>query len=237
MWLAVSGFMGLRLVSGLSLASRLARSVLGLVQAPSWWRQHPSAKMDSSPRGPGRLAESASCRPPRPILPCGLRAHCVPCAASSCETMHASRYCHAWPRRAVSVFPYKVQGLRAFGESPPHPKSLLSGGVGAGRGIYAPHDPVSTWGKPNGGPHRYGWGCQQAAQEGDSGRQSQWRESRTGGAVRCLEWGWGGDCRSLVGGKEERWQMKPPVSANWRHYRKCGAILLLFSVSLTFLLR
>lgn len=49
--------------------------------------------------------------------------------------------------------------------------------------------------------------------------------------------GMGGDCRSLVGGKEERWQMKPPVSANWRHYRKCGAILLLFSVSLTFLLR
>ena len=37
MWLTASGFMGMGLVSGLSLASHLARSILGLAQGPSWW--------------------------------------------------------------------------------------------------------------------------------------------------------------------------------------------------------
>ena len=37
MWLTVSGFMGMGLVSQLSLASRLAQSILGLAQGPSWW--------------------------------------------------------------------------------------------------------------------------------------------------------------------------------------------------------
>lgn len=37
---AFSGFMGTRLVSGLSLASHLDGPVLGLAQSPSWRRSH-----------------------------------------------------------------------------------------------------------------------------------------------------------------------------------------------------
>ena len=57
-WLAVSGFMGMGLVSGLSLASCLVQPLLGLAQGPSWWRVHLSAKMDSSAKDPGRLVVS-----------------------------------------------------------------------------------------------------------------------------------------------------------------------------------
>ena len=42
MWLEVSGFMVMGLVSGLSLAKHSQR--------PSWWRMHRSAKMDASER-------------------------------------------------------------------------------------------------------------------------------------------------------------------------------------------
>ena len=44
-----------RVVSG-----RLSsRPVPGLAQGPSWWPPHPSAKMDPSAEGPGRLAVSS----------------------------------------------------------------------------------------------------------------------------------------------------------------------------------
>ena len=36
-WLTASGFMGLGLVSRLSLASRLAQPIPGLSRGPSWW--------------------------------------------------------------------------------------------------------------------------------------------------------------------------------------------------------
>lgn len=54
-WLAVSGFMGMGLVSGLSLADHLAQPVVGLAQGPSWWQMHLSAKMDSRAKDLGRL--------------------------------------------------------------------------------------------------------------------------------------------------------------------------------------
>ena len=46
-WLDVSDIVGPGLASGLSLASRLSRLILGLAQGPSWWRSHLSAKRDS----------------------------------------------------------------------------------------------------------------------------------------------------------------------------------------------
>ena len=55
MWLAVSGFMVMGLVSGLSLAAHLAWPTSGLTQHPSWWRAHLSAKLDSSEEDSGRL--------------------------------------------------------------------------------------------------------------------------------------------------------------------------------------
>ena len=54
-WLTVSGFMVMGLVSGLSLASRLAWPMFGLTQGPSCWHMHLSAKMDSSMKDFGRL--------------------------------------------------------------------------------------------------------------------------------------------------------------------------------------
>ena len=59
MWLALSGFMGMGLASRLSLASHLSQPVLGLVQGPSWWCLHLSAKMDSSAKDSGRLVVSS----------------------------------------------------------------------------------------------------------------------------------------------------------------------------------
>ena len=53
--LAVSGFMVMRLVSGLSLVNHLAWPVFGLTRGPSWWHVHLSAKMDSSEKDSGRL--------------------------------------------------------------------------------------------------------------------------------------------------------------------------------------
>ena len=57
MWLAAPGFTVMGLVTGLFLASHLAWPVFGLTQGPCWWRVPLSAKMDSSTRVPGRLAE------------------------------------------------------------------------------------------------------------------------------------------------------------------------------------
>lgn len=55
MWLAVSGFKVMGLVTGLFLAGHLAWPMFGLTQGPCWWRVPVSAKMDSSTRVPGRL--------------------------------------------------------------------------------------------------------------------------------------------------------------------------------------
>ena len=54
MQLAVSGFMGMRLVSGLALANRLAWLILELIQGPFRWHVHLSAKMDSAPNSSSR---------------------------------------------------------------------------------------------------------------------------------------------------------------------------------------
>ena len=51
MWLAVSGFMVMGLVSGWSLANIL-------IQSLSWWHTHHSAKMDASERDPGKWTDT-----------------------------------------------------------------------------------------------------------------------------------------------------------------------------------
>ena len=48
-WLTVLGFMVMRLVSGLS---------HHLIQNPSWWRMHCSAKMDTSEKDSGRWLDT-----------------------------------------------------------------------------------------------------------------------------------------------------------------------------------
>ena len=48
-WLTVLGFMVMRLVSGLS---------RHLIQNPSWWRMHCSAKMDTSEKDSGRWLDT-----------------------------------------------------------------------------------------------------------------------------------------------------------------------------------
>ena len=57
MWLAVSGFKVMGLVTGLFLASHLAWPVFVLTQDPCRWHVPLSAKMDSGTRVPRRLAE------------------------------------------------------------------------------------------------------------------------------------------------------------------------------------
>ena len=54
-WLAVLGAVVMGLVSRLSLANHLAWPIFGLTQGPSLWREHLSAKMDSSMKDSGRL--------------------------------------------------------------------------------------------------------------------------------------------------------------------------------------
>ena len=54
-----TGFMGVGLVSGLSLADHLAWPALGLAQGPSWWHMHLSAKMDSCIEDPRNLVISS----------------------------------------------------------------------------------------------------------------------------------------------------------------------------------
>ena len=108
MWLEVSGFMLMRLVSRLSLASNLAWPISGLTQGPSRWHLHLSATMDSSVRVSGRLAGHIisslllSAPPEFSRLVFGgstvffIRTSC-------CETTQESTYHPAWPRRAVLV--------------------------------------------------------------------------------------------------------------------------------------
>ena len=55
MWLVVSGFMVMELVSGLSLANHLAWPKFGLTQGPSGWHVHLSGKMVPSIKDSGML--------------------------------------------------------------------------------------------------------------------------------------------------------------------------------------
>ena len=59
MWLAVSDFMGLGLVSGLSLADHPVLPISALTQAPSWWYVHLSAKIDPTAKDSGKLVLSS----------------------------------------------------------------------------------------------------------------------------------------------------------------------------------
>lgn len=103
-WLAASGFMAMGLVSMLSLASHLAQPILGLVQGPSWWCPHLSAKMDSSTKDPGKLVISSLLLAPSQVLLVSLQGSTTFLSrASCCETVHARAYYCAWPRWAVSV--------------------------------------------------------------------------------------------------------------------------------------
>ena len=58
MWLKVSDFMGMGLVSMLSLANHLAWPIGGLAQSSSLWQAHLSTKMDSSTKDPRKLVLS-----------------------------------------------------------------------------------------------------------------------------------------------------------------------------------
>ena len=95
---AASGFVGMGFVSGLSLARRLARPILGLAQGPSWWPVYLSAK------DPGRLVVSSLLLSPSQILQFSLQGS-TPflIRASGCETSRASDDYRAWPRWVVSV--------------------------------------------------------------------------------------------------------------------------------------
>ena len=59
MWLVVSGFMVMGLVSGLSLANHLAWPKFGLTQGPSGWHVHLSGKMVPSIKDSGMLVISS----------------------------------------------------------------------------------------------------------------------------------------------------------------------------------
>lgn len=101
MCLTVSGFIGMELVSRLSLTSRLAWPVLGLTQGPSWWPAHLPAKMHSSAKDPG---EVGCLLPPvglSLILLVSLQGGTRFLIRASCH--HASGYCRAWPSWAISV--------------------------------------------------------------------------------------------------------------------------------------
>ena len=103
MQLRVSGFIGMCLVSGVSLADCLVQPALGLAQGPSCRCEHLSAKMDSRAKDPGMLVVFslllALSDPPDQSS----RQHLVPNQDPCCETSHASGYYCAWPRWAVSV--------------------------------------------------------------------------------------------------------------------------------------
>ena len=58
-WLAASGFMGMGLVSGLSLANHPAWPIFGLTQGPARWFTHLSDQMDTNTKDPGRLVLSS----------------------------------------------------------------------------------------------------------------------------------------------------------------------------------
>ena len=66
----VFGFMGMGLVSQLSLAHHLTWPMLGLVEGPSWWRTHThvhlSAKTRSSTKDSGRVVVSSLLLAPPP---------------------------------------------------------------------------------------------------------------------------------------------------------------------------
>ena len=96
-----SGFIGMELVSGLSLTTHLSWPVLGLTQGPSWWPAHLPAKMHSSAKDPG---EVGCLLPPvglSLILLVSLQGCTLFLIRASCH--HASGYCRAWPSWAISV--------------------------------------------------------------------------------------------------------------------------------------
>ena len=85
MWLEVSGFMRMGLISGLSLASHLAQPIIGLAQGRFWWHVCLSANMDS--RANGCLLPPMG---PSHILLVSLQGCTLfLIRASSCETAHA----------------------------------------------------------------------------------------------------------------------------------------------------
>ena len=105
-WLAVSGFMAMRLVSGLSQANHCAWPIFGVIQGPSQWCTHLSAKMDSNVRASGRLAghSISSLILLAPPYFSWLNIEVAPHSLSGPPVVvHASRYHHAWLEQVVSV--------------------------------------------------------------------------------------------------------------------------------------
>ena len=70
MWLTISDFMVMGLVSGFSLANHLAWPVFSMTQGPSWWCVCLSAKMNFSEKDYGSLVEYRLTSPSsfRPLL-------------------------------------------------------------------------------------------------------------------------------------------------------------------------
>lgn len=113
--------MGTGSVSGLSLASQLARPVLGLGRGPSWWQVHLSDKTDSSAKDPGSLVISSFL--PAPPKPSRLVFRAAPRSLSGlqravCEKAPVSGYYCAWPRRPLSVTGPAAKVFLAVAASP-----------------------------------------------------------------------------------------------------------------------
>ena len=108
MWLEVSGFMVMGLVSGLFLANHSDSGSF-------WWCVHCLAKMDASKEDSGRPVGYIACLSDLSlILPVGgdllvLRALPGP---PVCKITHLNGHCGVWPGRAVSgsVFPLTLRG-------------------------------------------------------------------------------------------------------------------------------
>ena len=98
--------MVMRLVSGLSLANHRAWPISGLIQGPSRWCTHLSAKMDSNVRASGRLAGhiifSLILLAPPYFSWLDFEAALQSLSGPPVQ-VHASRYHYAWPRQVVSV--------------------------------------------------------------------------------------------------------------------------------------
>lgn len=114
-WLAVLGFMVMRLLSGLSLANH-SDSV------PSWWLRHCSARMDSSEKDSGRLVGHMDWY----LLSFDLSdffllvvAYLVrlPYRTSCCKTAHATDHHLVWPGVSGFLFPLTTWPCR-LGEMP-----------------------------------------------------------------------------------------------------------------------
>lgn len=102
MWFTVSDFIGIELVSELSLANCLAQPIFGLTQGPSWWPVHLSDKVDSSDKDSGRLVISSLWLGP-PKFFWFSESTMFFIKAACCETTRTSSYYFAWPWWVVSV--------------------------------------------------------------------------------------------------------------------------------------